>query len=62
MKTPFFDCNILNLYGKPIYVKADATDDEINQAKENIKEQLYDLEAKAPDFYKEAVKQKLWKK
>lgn len=62
MKTPFFDCNILNVYGKPIYVKTDATDDEINQAKENIKEQLYDLEAKAPVFYKEAVKQKLWKK
>lgn len=62
MKTPFGNCNILNIYGKPIYVKPDATEEEINQAKENIKEQLFDLEAKAPEFYKEAVKNKLWKK
>lgn len=62
MKTPFGDCNILNLYGDPIYIKEDATEEEISQAKENIREQLFELEAKAPELYKEAVKNKLWRK
>lgn len=62
MKTPFFDCNIINVYGKPIYVNKDADDQEINIAKENIKQQLLELEEKAPELYKEAVKNKLWAK
>ncbi len=62
MKTPFGDCNILNIYGEPIYVKEDATEEEVIQAKDNIKNQLFDMEAKAPELYKEAVKNKLWKK
>lgn len=60
MKTPLGDCKILNIYGEPIYVKADATDEELNLAKENIREQLFALEAKAPELYNEAKKQKLW--
>lgn len=62
MKTPFFDCNIINVYGEPIYVNKDADDQEINLAKEKIKQQLLELEEKAPELYKEAVKNKLWKK
>lgn len=62
MKTPLGDCNILNVYGDPIYVKEDATDEELAKTKENIKKQLFGLEEKAPELYKEAVKNKLWKK
>ncbi len=62
MRTPFGDCKILNLYGDPIYVKPDATDEEILKIKEEIKNQLFALEAKAPELYKEAKKNKLWKK
>ena len=62
MRTPFGDCKILNLYGDPIYVKPDATDEEILKFKEEIKNQLFALEAKAPELYKEAKKNKLWKK
>lgn len=62
MRTPFGDCKILNLYGNPIYVKPDATDEEILKVKEEIKNQLFALEAKAPELYKEAKKNKLWKK
>ena len=62
MRTPFGDCKILNLYGDPIYVKPDATDEEILKVKEEIKNQLFALEAKAPELYKEAKKNKLWKK
>lgn len=62
MKTPLGDCKILNLYGNPIYVNENATDEELSAAKENIKTQLLDLEAKAPEIYNEAKKQKLWDK
>lgn len=62
MKTPLGLCNILNLYGEPIYVKENATNDELIEARENIRTQLLDLEAKAPEIYSEAKKQKLWDK
>ena len=62
MKTPFGKCKILNLYGEPIYVKADATNEELAEARENIKKQLLELEEKAPEIYNEAKKQKLWDK
>lgn len=62
MKTPLGDCKILNLYGEPIYVNENATDEELSAAKENIKTQLLNLEAKAPEIYNEAKKQKLWDK
>lgn len=61
MRTPLGDCNILNIYGEPIYVSPDANEDELIKIKENIKEQLFAIEAKAPELYKEAEKQKLWK-
>ena len=62
MKTPLGDCKILNLYGEPIYVNENATDEELSEAKENIRTQLLNLEAKAPEIYNEAKKQKLWDK
>lgn len=62
MKTPLGDCKILNLYGEPIYVNENATDEELSEAKENIRTQLFNLEAKAPEIYNEAKKQKLWNK
>lgn len=62
MTTPLGDCKILNLYGEPIYVNENATDEELSAAKENIRKQLLDLEAKAPEIYNEAKKQKLWDK
>jgi hypothetical protein len=62
MKTPLGDCNILNIYGDPIYVSEDATNEEIAKVREDIRNQLLALEEKAPELYKEAVKNKLWKK
>lgn len=62
MKTPFGDCKILNLYGTPVYVSQDASDEELSSAKANIRTQLLELEAKAPEIYEEAKKQKLWDK
>ena len=62
MKTPFGKCNILNIYGEPISVKHDADETEINAVKENIKQQLFEMEHKAPELYKEALKNNLWEK
>lgn len=62
MKMPFGKCNILNIYGKPIYVKETATDEELFAVKEDIKNQLFEIEQKAPEYYNEALKQKLWNK
>ncbi len=62
MKTPLGFCNILNIYGEPVYVKPDATEEDINKVKEKIKASLEELEKKAPELYNEAKKQGLWKK
>ncbi len=62
MKSPIGHCNILNIYGEPVYIKEDASEEEIELAKDNIKQQLFEMEAKAPELYKEALKNKLWKK
>lgn len=61
MKVPFGECNIINIYGTPIYIKEDATDDEFSHAKNEIKKQLMELETKAPQIYKEAEEKNLWK-
>lgn len=62
MKVPFGDCNIINIYGTPVYIKEDATDDEFMQAKDEIKKQLTELEKAAPKIYQEALEKDLWKK
>ncbi len=59
MKTPFGNCNIINLYGEPIYVKPEDDEKEIA---ERLKSALVDLERRAPEEFKKAEKLKLWKK
>ena len=62
MKFPFGNRNILNLYGEPIYVKADATTEELADIRELVKTKLMQLEEDAPKIYNEAKKQKKWNK
>lgn len=62
MKFPFGNCNILNLYGEPIYVNADATTEELADIRELVKTKLMQLEEDAPKIYNEAKKQKKWNK
>ena len=57
MKTPFGPCRIINLYGKPIYVD-NKTDEEVA---EEVKQAIFELERIAPEKFKEAKKQKLWR-
>lgn len=62
MKVPIGRCNILNIYGTPIHLSENATENDFDIAKEELKNQLEKLEKNAPELYKEALKQNLWKK
>ena len=44
---------LVNLYGEPLYLKEDATKEEDNRFKEQLKQALLELEKKAPEAYKE---------
>lgn len=59
MTIPIFNCHILNLYGDPIYV---SPDDDEQMVLEKIKNSLDNLHEIAPEEFKKAKKQKLWKK
>ena len=59
MKTPLGNCHIINLYGEPIYVNNEDSNEEIA---ERIKNSLANLEKCAPEEFKKAKKLKLWKK
>ncbi len=59
MKTPFGNCHITNVYGKPIYVNPEDNNDDVA---ERIKQSLAELEKQAPEEFAKAKKLKLWKK
>ncbi|MBS6602961.1 MAG: DUF374 domain-containing protein [Brachyspira sp.] len=62
MTAPIGYAEIVNLYGDPIYVPADATSEQIADIKLKLKSSLEDLQKRIPDVYREAKKNKLWKK
>lgn len=59
MKTPLGHCNIINIYGEPIYV---APDDNEKEIAKKIKFSLEELKKLAPVEYQKAKEQKLWKR
>ena len=59
---PLFYTRLLNLYGEPIYVNADNTDEQDEQVRIQLQESLNELEKRAPEVWKETFKFKLWKK
>ena len=59
MKYPLTYCEMINLYGEPIYVKPEDDDDEI---REKITASLKELEGRSHEEFVNAKKQKLWKK
>lgn len=57
---PFFLTRLLNLYGEPIYVNADNTDEQDEEVRLKLQQVLDDLAKKAPAIHKEAFKFRLW--
>lgn len=62
MTSPIGDCQILNLYGEPIYVPAELTPEQFEEYREKVKTSLLDLQERIPEEFKRAKKEKLWKK
>lgn len=53
---------LVNLYGEPIYVNADNTDEQDQEIRVQLENALNELDAKAPTVFKEVYKFRLWKK
>jgi hypothetical protein len=59
LRMPLLNTNLINLYGKPIYVKEE---DSIEEKTQELQNSLDDLERKIPEVYKEVYQWGLWKK
>ena len=62
MTTPVGPCDILNLYGDPIYVPADATDEQLEEYRQKVENSLLDIWNRRAEEYEKAKKQRLWDK
>lgn len=60
-RIPFFKTNLINIYGEPIYVDKDNSDEKDEQIRLKVEKSLKELEEKAPEAYKEVFKLGLWK-
>lgn len=61
MTAPIGDCDIVNLYGEPIYVPKDLPQEKEAEVRQQIKDSLEDIQRRLPEVYKEAKKNKAWK-
>ena len=59
LEMPIFNTNLVNLYGKPIYVNED---DDIEEKRQELQKSLEELDIKVKDAYKEVYQWGLWKK
>lgn len=62
MTSPILDCKIVNLYGEPIYVPAELSPEQFEEYREKVRTSLLDLQARIPEEYRKAKKEKLWRK
>lgn len=61
MRTPIFFTRIINIYGTPIYIPPNIDAEQEQIYKDKIRQSLCNLEAKAPEIYKEVKKEIPWK-
>ena len=59
LEMPIFNTNLINMYGKPIYV---SEDDDIEAKRQELQASLEELDLKAGEAYKEVYQWGLWKK
>lgn len=53
---------LVNLYGEPINVSPDNTDEQDEQIRQQLQDALIELDERAPKVYEEVYKFRLWKK
>jgi lysophospholipid acyltransferase (LPLAT)-like uncharacterized protein len=62
MTAPIGKCNIINLYGEPIYVPKDTPQDKEVEYRNKLKTALEELQSRLPEEYKKAKSNKVWSK
>ena len=60
MSAPIGHCNIVNLYGEPIYVPKDLPQEKEVEIRKQIKDSLDKIYKQLPEEYKKAKKNKVW--
>lgn len=61
-RLPFSFTNLINLYGEPIYVDKNNTEEQDEQIRLRVEKSLEELEKQAPRKYKEVYRFGIWKK
>lgn len=61
-RVPFLKTNLINIYGEPIYVNPDNTEEQDEEVRLKVQKSLEELETLAPQAYKDTFKFRLWKK
>jgi len=57
---PLGATRLINLFGEPIYVDKDGSDEDDERARLNVEKTLYELYNKAPEIWEKAWKKRLW--
>ncbi len=60
LRCPLGFSRMINLYGEPIYVNADNTEEKDEEVRIQLQASLNELEKRAPEVFKETFKIKLW--
>ncbi len=59
-RLPFLATNLINLYGEPIYVDPNNTDEQDEEVRLKVEKSLEELEKQAPQKYKEVFRFGIW--
>ena len=62
LKMPVLNVNLINLYGKPIYVPEDADDEEIERCRLEVENSLKELDNRIADEYEKVFWKGLFKR
>ena len=61
-RIPLGNCNLINLYGDPIYVDENGTEEDDEKCRLKVEESLFELEKRAPEVYKKVYFWGLWRR
>ncbi len=60
MTAPLGKCNIINIYGEPIYVPSDVSTEQEAEFRQKLKDSLEAIEKRFPEEYEKAKKNRVW--